>query len=111
MKKYLIVFSFISVLFLTACKQESSPVFETKSADDKITVNVQGTRSSSLDPWNVAVNMIVNEKTQTASIEVYAEELNDKNVQFSWTSESQCIVTFTQRDGQVVSVPITVEGL
>lgn len=99
------------LLFLTGCKQESSKVFESKSSDGQIVVTVQGSRSVVLDPWKVDISMTVKEKTQTASIEVQTSELTDENVEFTWKSENECIVFFTQRDGQKISVPITVQGL
>lgn len=99
------------LLFLTSCKQESSKLFESKSSDGQIVVIAQGKRYFSADPWKVDINMTVKEKTRTAEIEIQAGELTDENVKFTWKSENECIISFTQRNGEVVSVPISVHGL
>ncbi len=112
MKVKIILISLFSLLFLVGCEEQSSKLFETKSSNGKISITVQGNRSSSFDPWKADIKMTIEGKDPVSSfVEVYADELNDKNVDFTWKSENECLITFTQRDGVVVPVPIKVQGL
>ncbi|MCP4522245.1 MAG: hypothetical protein GY827_11240 [Cytophagales bacterium] len=111
MKLKIVFITLIGLLFLTGCKNETSEILTSSSADGQITVTVQGSRMVALDPWKADITMTVKEKTQTASIEVQADELSEKNVKFTWKSKNECIVTFTLRDGQTINVPISVQGL
>jgi hypothetical protein len=101
----LLVFS----LFLFSCETETSPEFKSTSEDGEVVIRVQGTRSSSLDPYNVDISASIGDRKLEAMTEVYADSLTEENVSFSWSGNRQCVVRLTERDGQVKTVPIQVQ--
>lgn len=110
MKKVLCYSFLLSLLFLlNSCTPEESELITSTSEDGEMIVSVQGSRYSSMDPFNVKITVAVNDKTIEASTEVYADKLDATNVDFNWQDNRNCVVNFTQRDGKVNSVPISIQ--
>lgn len=82
---------------------------ETTSSDGRITIKLSGSQPSQFDPWTVNIEASAYGKEYSTFQEVYADELDTSNVTFKWVSEETCKVTFTQRDGTTVTVPITIQ--
>lgn len=109
--KKIICYSFLLPLLflLNSCNPEESELITSTSEDGEMIVSVQGNRYSSMDPFKVNITVAVNEKTAEASTEVYADKLDATNVDFNWKSDRVCIVNFTERDGSVNAVPVSIE--
>jgi len=65
-------------------------------------------RSSSLDPWMVEIELSHAGKSTKVFQEFYAEEVSKNNVSFDWQSNTECIIQMTQRDGEIISIPVQV---
>ena len=97
------------MLFLNSCTPEKTELLTSKSNDGEMVVTVQGSRYSSMDPYEVQVDVAINDKVIEASTEVYADKLDASNVDFNWRDDRNLIIAFTHRDGKVTTVPVSVQ--
>ncbi len=110
MKKSIYYSLLLSLLFLvSACSSEKSELITSTSEDGKMVISVQGSRYSSMDPYNVKISVAINDKTIDASTEVYADKFDESIVDFNWKDNRNCVVNFTQRDGKITSVPVSIQ--
>ncbi len=107
-KTYYILFILIASMCISACSKQTSAPLETYSADKEMKITLTASRTNSLDPWMVDVELQHAGKTTNVSHEFYADEVSDKNVSFDWQSERDCMIHLTQRDGEVITIPILV---
>ena len=103
---FYIMFVFMTGFFL--CSTEVIAPIESFSGDKEMKVSISASRSTSLDPWMLEIELrhagVKNEVFQ----EFYADEVSKKNVSFQWKSNRKCLIQLTQRDGVVITVPIEV---
>jgi len=111
MKRYsLITLVFISQFIFTSCEKKQSNIITSQSADEKLKISIQAERYTSLDPWLVSIVLYDKDNTiATAKQEIQAEEISERNVNFTWSNTSSCTIKFTQTDGSQIKVPVTVE--
>jgi len=102
-------FFFIILLFgFYGCGKTSSKVEHT-SPNGKVKLTVEGTRSSSMDPWQVALKVKAYEfKEDQLSFEIYASDLNAETVLFNWNDEQHCTIGFKQTDNTERKFSLTV---
>ena len=99
---------FVLIAGLVSCSSETSAPIESFSADKAMKVSVTGSRSSSLDPWMLDIELTHAGVSSKVQQEFYANEVSEKNVVFQWESNTMCLIRLTQRDGVVITVPIEV---
>ncbi len=111
MKKFsLITLVFVSQFILMSCEKKQSDIFTSQSPDEKLEISIQAERYTSLDPWTVSIVLYNSESTiATAKQEITAESISPSNVKFNWSNDSSCNIKFTQTDGSIIRVPVTVE--
>lgn len=104
--------TYISVMVMmilgVSCKQEETKPLTSSSPDGKMVITVRAERASSLDPYTAHINLNHNNEDLEVTTEVYADKIDETNLQFDWKSDKQCVVNFTQRDGAINSVPVGV---
>lgn len=93
---------------LCACSKQTSAPIETYSSDKEMKIVLSASRSSSLDPWMVEIELSHAGKNTKVFQEFYAEEVSKNNVSFDWQSNTECIIHLTQRDGEVITIPVQI---
>ena len=105
-------FYYFALLFISiglmSCSKETSALIESYSTDQEMKIAVQASRQTKLDAWLLEIQLIHKGTTSTVYQEFYADEVTKNNIKFYWKSERSCLIQLTQRDGVVISVPITV---
>lgn len=100
----------LSLVFLSSCSGKlDTDVLESTSEDGKMTVSVKGSRKTSVDPFLVTISATGFKKSATTQI--HAGDLTAENVKFDWKNNQTCVITFTQRDGEKVTVPVSNNSL
>lgn len=107
MKRF-INFALITIIALSfqSCESEKTKEITSSSSDGKMNISIVGERSSSADPYTVTITCDQFENSVTT--EIYASKLDSTNVKFDWSSNSSCLISITQRDGQVSKIPVQV---
>lgn len=85
------------VVLLTAC---GSKKFHREIETPEVKINLIGNKPTSLDPFSVGLVVTNNSTNKTVSLnlEIYANELDDKNPSFVKKSDNKYSLTFTQTD-------------
>ena len=91
-----------------SCSTEVIAPIESFSEDKEMKVSISASRSSSLDPWMLEIELTHGGTSNKVYQEFYADEVSKKNVSFQWKSKRMCLIQLTQRDGVVITVPIEV---
>ncbi|MDB5283941.1 MAG: hypothetical protein JWO06_3016 [Bacteroidota bacterium] len=100
MKSTLTTLSIICVLIITACNDKKTALVTNISPNKQVTTKVTATRPSAVDPWKVEIKVKAYDfKEGYLSLEVYSDDINDKNVTFDWKDDKNCLITIQQRDG------------
>lgn len=105
--------SYILLVLITgfySCTKEAIDPIESFSADQKMKITLSASRANALDSWMLNIELTHGGTTSKVFQEFYADEVSKKNVAFEWKSNSMCLIRLTQRDGVVISVPISVSG-
>jgi hypothetical protein len=88
---------------MVSCNGKTAAKLENTSPNQKVHTTVTGTRSSSVDPWKVVIDVKAFDfQKGQLKFEIYADDLTDQNVQFSWKDDETCLITFTERDDKRV---------
>lgn len=88
------------LLVLAACNGKTDALLEHTHADGKVKVTVKGERLTSVEPWKVNLTVkAYNFKEGSLIFEIYADDLNNETVSFTWADDTHCDIVFTQRDG------------
>ncbi|HSY62905.1 MAG TPA: hypothetical protein VK796_13565 [Cytophaga sp.] len=93
---------------LYSCTKETIAPIESFSADKKMQITLTASRTNTLDPWMVEIELAYDGNKNKVFQEFYANEVSKNNVSFEWTSNRTCLIQLTQRDGVIINVPIEV---
>ncbi len=87
----------VIVVLLTAC---GSKKFHREIETPEIKINLVGNKPTSMDPFSVGlvVTNNSNNKTVTLNLEIYANELDEKNPSFVKKGDNKYSLTFVQTD-------------
>lgn len=92
---------FVILFFISCDRQENA--FGSTSPNGEITIIVKASKGVVFDPWKVDVRLGVDTLiTPAASFEIYADEVSEETVQFTWRDNTYCEVTFPENDGDRV---------
>jgi hypothetical protein len=109
---FITITSIVTLLFFSSCEKKESKLIISQSPDNKLEISVSGVSYSSFDPWVVSISVNkVGDKEQIATViqEIMAEEISKKSVNFDWMNNASCQIRFTQSDGSIIKVPVTVQ--
>lgn len=88
------------VAFLSSCTETKTQVFTSKSADGNVTVEVSGVQKAMGEPVTTTVKMSGFGRTESEQLELYLSDFTKETTEIQWTSNIECVLTFTQRDGE-----------
>ena len=96
-RTFKIMFAMTIMVWLTAC---GSKKFHREIETPEIKINLVGNKPTSMDPFSVGlvVTNKSNNKTVTLDLEIYANELDEKNPSFVKKSNNKYSLTFIQTD-------------
>ena len=89
----------LAILFLlSSCGEPKTVTLIKTSSDGKTKVTITG-KKEAMGPFNTVLTVKSGDIPEGSLIfEVYADDLNDKNVRFDWADAQHAVITFTQRD-------------
>jgi hypothetical protein len=86
---------------LSSC-HETVVQLKSSSPDGKTTITMNAKKASALDPYRVSLFVKSGDiPGGSLEFEITAGELNDSNVKFDWKDADNCVIKFTQSDGEV----------
>jgi archaellum component FlaG (FlaF/FlaG flagellin family) len=97
MKKILLS---LPLIFAIACDSVKSKELITSSADSSYQIKVSGIKPIALDPFTAEIIINGNNRSDTLMTQIYASELNEETVRFTWSDSTNCLITFKQTDGE-----------
>lgn len=100
----------VLIMGLFSCTKETIHPIESFSADKQMKVSLTASRANALDSWMLEIELTHGGTTSKVVQEFYADEVSKKNVVFEWKSNKMCLIQLTQRDGVIISVPISVHS-
>ncbi len=104
MQKLLSIIFLTVIISLTSCNGKTSAVVENTSANCKVKVKISANRSNVFDPFKTEITVKAYDfKEGKLIFEVTADDLNNQNVKFNWTDDSNCIITIEENDKHVRS--------
>jgi hypothetical protein len=90
-----------AIFLLTACNEKKTATLTNISPNKKVTTTVTASRTNTVDAWKIIINVnAYTFKDQKLNLELYADDINDQNVKFDWQDNSNCIITFQQREAK-----------
>lgn len=109
MKKFLFAFFLMSMFGFQSCKSEESEPLVSMSEDQELVITVKGSRPNAMEPFRADIQASIEEHSFDSFVEVYVDKFDAENVKFVWKDNRHCVIQFTQRDGVVLPVPISIE--
>jgi hypothetical protein len=92
----------VLLLFISSCKLNEEKIIANNSPDNHVKIELIGKKQMMGDPWKCELKVKAYDFQEGALIfEIYADDLNDKNVKFDWEDEEHCIISITQSDTEV----------
>ena len=104
MKNLFALLFFAFTIAISSCGSKTSATIESTSANGKVKVTVEGTRSISFDPFKTKITVKAYEfKEGKLMFEIMAGDLNKQNVKFNWQDDNNCTITIEESDKNVRS--------
>lgn len=98
--KNILVF-FLLAFSLFSCNGTTSASLSETSENEKIKIDLVANRSNVLDPFKVQLSVKAYDfKEGKLTFEIMADDLNEKNVQFKWQDQNNCLIIITERDNK-----------
>lgn len=89
------------LLTLASCNGKTNASLQNQSPNGKVNVTVQAERVTTLESWKIQITVKAYQfKEGSLKLELYADDVNEDNVQFDWRDDANCIITFTANDGR-----------
>ena len=92
------------VAVLTSCNggKTETALYHT-SPNGKVKINIEATRTTGIESWKTEMKVkAYNFEEGKLAFEIYAKDLTNENVTFTWKDDTHCIITFTQQDNTEV---------
>ena len=92
----------LAILFLlTSCNEKLNANLSKVSPDGKTKVTINGKKQVSGDSFHTTMTVKSGDIPEGSIIfEIYASDLNDENVKFSWIDAHHAMISFTQSDNE-----------
>lgn len=88
----------LPLIVLSACGSKTSQELSSKSPDGQTTIFVNGNKPSFGDPWHATIKIKTSTNEKEIVTEIFASELNNENVKFTWEANDKCRLVFSQQD-------------
>jgi hypothetical protein len=99
MKNILVFFALAITLF--SCNGTTSAHLTETSENGKVKIDITASRSNVLDPFKVNLSVKAYDfKEGKLAFEIMADDLNEKNVQFKWQDQNNCLIIIEERDNR-----------
>src|SRR3954462_5746186 len=99
MKKISVYFLYLLCTgILLSCGSTKTKEITSESADKQNKIKIWGDRGTSFDPFQASIVVNGYGQSDTLMTEIYAKELSNETVTFSWIDNNSCTVTFIQQD-------------
>jgi hypothetical protein len=82
---------------LLSCNSKNTAMVSSQSPDANAKIVVSGTKNFG-DPWQTTIKINGYKQEHQVVTEIYATDLNDKNVLFNWSDNNHCSITIQQQD-------------
>ncbi|HEY8400753.1 MAG TPA: hypothetical protein VIK89_05795 [Cytophagaceae bacterium] len=97
MKTLINCFLLLSVFVMVSCTEKITEM-SSVSPDGRHTLVITGKKPNFADPWQVIFQKKGKEAAEAPMTEIYAGDLNDKNVTFEWIDNVTVKIHFLQQD-------------
>ena len=98
--RHLLLFATL-LLCLTSCNEKLTATLTKTSPDGKTKININGKKQVSGDSFHTTLTVKSGNIPEGSIIfEIFATDLNDKNVKFEWSDTHHALITFTQSDNE-----------
>jgi hypothetical protein len=101
----LLIFLFLSIS-LTSCESKKSEI-HSQSPDGISQVTIYGSKSM-MEPWNLIIEIKSGNKSDKLETQLYGDEINEKNIIFSWEDNSICNITLIDQDDTQRTLKISI---
>jgi hypothetical protein len=99
MKKISVYFLYILCSgIILSCGSNKTQEITSESSDKQNKIKIWGNRGTSFDPFQASIVVNGYNQSDTLMTEIYAKELNNETINFSWTDNNNCTITFIQQD-------------
>ena len=105
-RKPALFFPLFLILLITSCESKKAEL-KSQSPDGNVLITVSGSKSS-MEPWDLTIEIKNGDESKKMQTELYADELNGSNVLFSWTDDRTCALTLIHQDGESRLVEISI---
>jgi len=103
--QYPVYFLLFSVAIMTGCESRTQQL-KSQSPDGKAEIIINGNKDG-MDPWQLSLELIKEGKsTPAGQIQMYAGELTNENVIFTWETNKKCNLKLIEQDGATREFPI-----
>ncbi|MCS6822872.1 MAG: hypothetical protein NZ529_01155 [Cytophagaceae bacterium] len=112
-KIYNFILYTLATLILFSCGSTKVDDIVSESPDKKGKIKISASRSNSLDPFDVTINLSGYGQDRSITMQIFASNLSPENVLFDWKNNTDCVVTFIQQDDtkRVLYIRIDENGL
>lgn len=83
-------------LLLTGCEAKKAEL-RNESPDGKTQITVFGNKTF-MEPWDLTIEIKAGDKSNKLETQLYADEITQENIIFSWQDNSTCVITLIAQD-------------
>jgi hypothetical protein len=102
---YFLYMLFASIML--SCGSKKTEEVTSESSDKQNKIKIWGNRGTSFDPFQASIVVNGYSQSDTLMTEIYAKELNNETISFSWADNNSCTITFTQQDDSKRNMNVT----
>lgn len=102
---------FILSMSLISCSNKSSETFKSSNDSKTLEITISANQTVMFDPWKATIT-VHNLKTgsfNTVEQELVIDGLDESNLKFDWVSDNKCLIRFTEKNGEVRTVPVIIQ--
>jgi hypothetical protein len=97
---------FVASIILFGCESKQAEISST-SPDGTTKITITGNKSF-MEPWDLTIAIEGKEKKDDLKTQMYADEINNKNIIFNWQDNQSCTITFIEQDDTQRTVQIEI---
>lgn len=107
-----ITLSMMMLVILASCSSQTKELVFT-SPEKNITLRFKATQPSSLDPWDVKMDISGYGKERSLTFDMYNSAFSTETVIVEWKDENACVLTCKQGDGdnRVMDIYLSAEEI
>lgn len=107
-----ITLGMIMLVILASCSSQTKDLVLT-SPEKNITITFKATQPTSLDPWDVKMDISGYGKERSITFDMYNSTFDTETVMVDWKDENSCVLTCKQSDGdnRVMDIYLSAEEI